>query len=247
VTTLLLVESDQGAREAMAGALMDAGYEVQAAPTVSLATRAWGEQRYDAIVLALDEAGEETDAYLDLVQRNSQPQPIAVVGVGGIIGARAAKLAEQIAKPVVTAELIAALQRAGSPAPHHQPVLVVDDDTGSLRLMEATLANLGYDAICFTDAREALLALQRLRPAAVVIDIIMPNMDGLAFLERFRATEPNRHVPVMFWTVKDLSAEERVSLQSTVDVVVQKGVGDGSRLSAALQAFLPARRRQGMS
>jgi CheY-like chemotaxis protein len=247
VTTLLLVESDQGAREAMAGALMDAGYEVQAAPTVSLATRAWGEQRYDAIVLALDEAGEETDAFLDLVQRNSQPQPIAVVGVGGIIGARAAKLAEQIAKPVVTAELIAALQRAGSPAPHHQPVLVVDDDTGSLRLMEATLANLGYDAICFTDAREALLALQRLRPAAVVIDIIMPNMDGLAFLERFRATEPNRHVPVMFWTVKDLSAEERVSLQSTVDVVVQKGVGDGSRLSAALQAFLPARRRQGMS
>jgi PAS domain S-box-containing protein len=243
VTTLLLVESDQGAREAMAGALMDAGYEVQVVPTVSLATRAWGEQRYDAIVLAVDEGGEETDAFLELVQQNSESQPIALVGVG--VGARGAKLAERVAKPVVPAELTAALQRAGAPAPHHQPVLVVDDDTGSLRLMEATLANLGYDAICFTDAREALLALQRLRPAAVVIDIIMPNMDGLAFLERFRATAPNRHVPVMFWTVKDLSAEERVSLQATVDVVVQKGVGDGSRLSAALQAFLPARRRQG--
>jgi hypothetical protein len=51
----------------------------------------------------------------------------------------------------------------------------------------------------------------------------------------------------MFWTVKDLSAEERVSLQSIVDVVVQKGIGDGSRLSAALQAFLPARRGQGVA
>jgi CheY-like chemotaxis protein len=245
VTTLLLVEADQGTREAMAGALMDAGYEVQAVPTVSLARRAWGGQRYDAIVPACDEGGEDTDAFFDLVQRSSETQPTSVVGVGGTIGALGAKLAELVAKPVVASELIAALQRAGSPAPHHRPVLVVDDDTGSLRLMEATLANLGYDAICFTDAREALLALPRLRPAAVVIDIIMPNMDGLAFLERFRATEPNRHVPVMFWTVKDLSAQERVSLQSTVDVVVQKGIGDGSRLSAALQAFLPARSRQG--
>jgi PAS domain S-box-containing protein len=245
VTILLLVEPHQGTREAIGGGLMDAGYEVHAVPTVSLATRAWGEQGYDAIVLALDEGGEAIDTFLELVQRKSGSKPTPVVGIGSLPSARESKVAEQLAKPVVTSTLIAALERAGSPAPHHRPVLVVDDDTGSLRLMEATLANLGYEAICFTDAREALLALQRLRPAAVVIDIIMPNMDGLAFLERFRATEPNRQVPVMFWTVKDLSAEERVSLQSAVDVVVQKGVGDGSRLSAALQAFLPARGRQG--
>jgi PAS domain S-box-containing protein len=246
VASLLLVESDQGTRDTIAGFLMDAGYEIHAVPTVSLATRAWGEQSYDAIVLALDQAGEETDAFLELVERKSGAKPTPVVGVGGTSSARGSKVAEQVPRPVVTSALIAALERAGSKAPHHRPVLVVDDDTGSLRLMEATLANLGYDAICFTDAREALRALQRLRPAAVVIDIIMPNMDGLAFLARFRATEPNRQIPVMFWTVKDLSAAERVNLQSTVDVVVQKSVGDGSRLSAALQAFLPSRAKQGL-
>jgi CheY-like chemotaxis protein len=163
-----------------------------------------------------------------------------VVGVGDATPARGALVAERITKPVVASALVAALERAGSPPPRHRPVLVVDDDTGSLRLMEATLSNLGYEAVCFTDAHQALRALQRLRPAAVIIDVIMPDMDGLEFLERFRATEQNTKVPVMFWTVKDLSADERLSLQATVDLVVQKGAGDGSRLSAALQAFLPA-------
>ena len=69
----------------------------------------------------------------------------------------------------------------------------------------------------------------------------MPDMDGVAFLQRFRAADGSRRTPVMFWTVKDLSADERQSLQSAVDLIVQKGIGDGSRLSAALQSFLPPR------
>jgi len=68
-------------------------------------------------------------------------------------------------------------------------------------------------------------------------------LDGIAFVRRFRADETNRNVPVMFWTVKDLSADERRSLQGVADVVVQKGVGDGSRLASALANFLPGRRQ----
>jgi len=240
VANLLLIESDQETRDTMVGALMDAGYEVQAVSTVPQAKRAWQEQSYDAIVLAVDEANEETATFLELAKGSAGMRATPVVAVGNATIAPGLLFAERLAKPVVTSALIAALKRAGSPPPRHRPVVVVDDDTGSLRLMEATLSNLGYEAVCFTDANEALRALQRLRPAAVVIDIIMPDMDGLAFLERFRATEQNKKIPVMFWTVKDLSAEERRSLQSTVDLVVQKGAGDGSRLSAALQAFLPA-------
>jgi PAS domain S-box-containing protein len=245
VATLLLIEADQSTRDALGGALMDAGYEVQAVSTLSLATRALGEQGYDAVVLDLDRASDEAGAFLELVQRKAGTKPTPVVGLGDTTGAHGLNVAERVAKPVVPSELMAALKRVGSPPPHHRPVLVVDDDAGSLKLMEATLSNLGYEAVCFTDAHEALRALPRLRPAAVVIDVIMPNMDGLAFLERFRASEPHRQIPVMFWTVKDLSAEERQGLQSIVDLVVQKGVGDGSRLSAALQAFLPAHGRRG--
>jgi PAS domain S-box-containing protein len=240
LATLLLVEPDQGSREALMSSLMDAGYEVQAVPSISQAMRVWQEHGWDAIVLAVDHAPDDSAAFLELVRARVGPRTTPVVAIGNAKLPLGGMMAETVASPVTASVLLAALARIGAPPPSHRPVLVVDDDTGSLRLMEATLANLGYEAVCFTDTHEALLALQRLRPAAVIIDVIMPDMDGLAFLERFRATGQNHDVPVMFWTVKDLSAEERRTLESRVELVVQKGVGDGSRLSAALQAFLSA-------
>lgn len=120
-----------------------------------------------------------------------------------------------------------------------RPVLVVDDDAGSLRLMEATLAKLGYESLCFTDPATAAEALDDVRPLALVVDVVMPGMNGLEFLERFRTRPGTQDVPVMIWTVKDLSAEERSRLHAVVTAIVQKG-GE-ARLSLALQSFLPAR------
>jgi CheY-like chemotaxis protein len=107
------------------------------------------------------------------------------------------------------------------------------------------LGKLGYDALCFSDPRQALVALKGVRPLALILDLIMPELDGLAFLERFRASPENRAVPVMIWTVKDLSAEERRGLQIAVHAVVQKGVDDSSRLLAALQSFFGVRKDAG--
>jgi PAS domain S-box-containing protein len=244
---VLVVEPEQTSREAMAGALMDAGYDVEAASSLARAARPVRERAHDAIVLDLEEDHADVRAYLQLVPRTDGDKQISLVGVGPLASRGSLPVAEVVSRPVAAETLLAALGRAGCPSPGSRAVLVVDDDASSLRLMEATLANLGYAAVCCSDAHEALRVLQRLRPAAVIVDIIMPDLDGLAFLARFRASERNRSVPVMFWTVKDLTAEERSSLRSSVDLVVQKGIGDGSRLSAALQEFLPAsqQRREG--
>ena len=133
-------------------------------------------------------------------------------------------------------------ERRSAPVAHNsRPVLVVDDDGGSLRLMDATLAKLGYDTLCFSNATDALQALQHVNPIAVVIDLLMPNLDGIAFLERFRTAPSNRQIPVIVWTVKDLSEDERRIVLATAHAIVRKGVGDGSPLSATMQAFLPPR------
>jgi len=80
--------------------------------------------------------------------------------------------------------------------------------------------------------------LQRLRPLAVILDLVMPYMDGFAFLEQFHAAPENEGVPVMIWTIKDLSAEERRDLELAADAIVQKAVDGGSRLSVALRGLL---------
>jgi CheY-like chemotaxis protein len=136
--------------------------------------------------------------------------------------------------------LLPLLERDGVSPTRGRQVLVVDDDAASLKLMQATLAKRGHEALCFSRAADALAALPRMRPLAVVADLLMPGMDGFTFLDRFRSSPGNSSVPVMIWTVKDLSPEERRRLGECVQAVVQKGTGDDQVLAAALNALLPA-------
>jgi CheY-like chemotaxis protein len=75
-----------------------------------------------------------------------------------------------------------------------------------------------------------------------VLDLIMPAMTGFEFLERFRALPDCRSVPVLVWTVKDLTAGEQARLQSSVQGVLSKGRGGIAALIDDLRTFLGAKR-----
>ena len=124
----------------------------------------------------------------------------------------------------------------------HFDVLVVDDDPTSLRLMAATMQQLGYRARCVSNGDDALLIAQAAPPPAVVLDLMMPVMNGFEFLERFRQISKCRNVPVLVWTQKDLSTDEYARLQSTVQRVVAKGRSGMATLMKELQTFVSARR-----
>jgi CheY-like chemotaxis protein len=168
---------------------------------------------------------------------------------GGRVGMRAASpggsvffavLPRTPLEPVEPKALLRTLERESAPQTRGRPVLVLDDDSASLKLMQATLAKRGHEALCFSRATDALEALSRVHPIAVVVDLLMPGMDGFAFLDRFRSSPGNSRIPVMIWTVKDLSPEERGRLDETVQAVVQKGTGDDGVLLAVLNALLPS-------
>src|SRR5207245_2630421 len=82
----------------------------------------------------------------------------------------------------------------------------VDDVPGALKLMQATLGRAGYETLCVQDGEAALRAAAEARPIAVILDLIMPGVDGFEFLERFRKMDAGRRTPVIIWTGKDLSA-----------------------------------------
>ena len=117
-------------------------------------------------------------------------------------------------------------------------VLVVDDDPGALKLMQATLGRAGDETLCVQDGEAALRAAAEARPIAVILDLIMPGVDGFEFLERFREMDAGRRTPVIIWTVKDLSAYDHSRLRETAQAIVVKG-GDGSSLLRQLNSFLP--------
>jgi PAS domain S-box-containing protein len=127
---------------------------------------------------------------------------------------------------------------AGVRAESGARVLVVDDDMGVQKLMSTTLRSLGYVPVCTSDGAEGLAAVDETRPDAIVLDLLMPIMGGLEFLERLRAQPANRNIPVIVWTSQDLTAQEKAQLSALTQGIVFKSHGDIARLLEELKANL---------
>jgi signal transduction histidine kinase/DNA-binding response OmpR family regulator len=239
--TVLVIEDDPQDRAAIVHVLNTAGYAADTASTCAEAVAKCERRSYDALTLDLilpDGSG------LDLlrrvragVNRDVKVMVITVVAERGAVAGLAVN--DVLGKPCDAGALIGALERAGVTPKADNEVLVVDDDRGSLSLMAATLTRLGFQAACHFDAQRALEASRLRPPVAVVLDLLMPGMDGFQFLERFREIPACRSVPVIVWTVMDLSHQEHARLQASVQAIVPKGSGRGADLLGALQAFLP--------
>src|SRR5262249_18006952 len=127
---------------------------------------------------------------------------------------------DYLVKPLRADELLATLRRVQrSESSEPASILVVDDDPQALKLVEANVQQLGYAAICRTNGKSGLEALADSAVRAVVLDLAMPEMDGFEFLLRLRQTELGRTLPVIVWTSKDLTNEDRDRLSSGAQAV----------------------------
>ena len=242
--TILVVEDNASDQASIVGALTRAGYSVQTAATGAQALARLRESDFDAITLDLllpDMSGVDLLDQVRTESRNADV-PVIVLTVVAEKGAVAGfRVSDVLAKPLDAHALLNALRRAGVSPQRHGAVLVVDDDEGCLKLMEATLARSGYETICRQDGEAALQAAAESSLIAVVLDLIMPRLDGFEFLERFRMTEAGRSTPVIVWTVKDLTKHDQARLRQTAQAVVMKGNNGAAALLRELDAFLPRR------
>jgi len=145
-------------------------------------------------------------------------------------------------KPIDTGALLASLGRAGIRPERPGSVLVVDDDASALKLMGAALTQLGFRALCLKEGAEALRVAASSPPAAVLLDLLMPGMDGFEFLDRLRESPATRSTPVLIWTVKDLSPPEQARLSRSAQAIVRKGHGGIPALLEDLRRLLSQKR-----
>ena len=82
-------------------------------------------------------------------------------------------------------------------------ILVVDDDESTCDALKRLLSRMGYAATCATNGRAALDACESVRPDVIVLDWMMPGMDGLEVLKRLRATPATKDVPVLLYSAVD--------------------------------------------
>jgi CheY-like chemotaxis protein len=122
----------------------------------------------------------------------------------------------------------------------NRTILVVDDDPSALKLASLALRDLGYRPVCCADPEEALRMAEADPPGIVIVDLLMPEVDGFEFVSRFRAMPAGRDVPVIVWTVKDLDEAERRRLLPSITGLVSKNAGGSRALVEELRRLLLA-------
>ncbi|MGC9359395.1 MAG: ATP-binding protein [Anaerolineae bacterium] len=135
------------------------------------------------------------------------------LGVPGVSG--------YLVKPVSRAQLVAALDRLGRPI---ERVLIIDDERDALQLFRRMLASTdrGYRVLRATSARRGLELLASERPDAVLLDLVMPEMDGFGFLEAKAADPSFRDIPVILVSARDPMGHPIVS--NALAVTTQAGL-----------------------
>jgi two-component system cell cycle response regulator len=116
-------------------------------------------------------------------------------------------------------------------------ILVVDDITANLRLLEIKLLNEYYEVAIAASGPEALTTVQRWMPDVVLLDVMMPGMDGYEVCRRLKAQPGTAHIPVVMITALTDPAERVRGLEAGADDFLSKPVDDAT-LFARLRALL---------
>jgi CheY-like chemotaxis protein len=125
--------------------------------------------------------------------------------------------------------------------------MMVDDDRGALKLADRMLRQRGYEAVCHSTAKAALRAARQRVPAAVILDLNMPELDGFQFLEQFRRQSDTRRIPVIVWSAMELTARQRKHLHASAQAVVSKSRGTWHAHRRAHRPRVPAGRPRGIA
>jgi signal transduction histidine kinase/CheY-like chemotaxis protein len=228
---VLVVEDDRHDQEVIEQLLSSAGYVVELVRTGADAVARSRERHFDAVVLDLilpDVGGFEVLREIRETGKNPTVPTIVVTMVAEEGLEKAFAVTDWLVKPVDPDDLLRSLDRVLG-TKEHGTVLVVDDDPASLQLAQATIEQLGCRVVCAPGGEEGLEAAAKNRPlAAIVLDLLMPGVDGFQFLDRLREDAYGEQIPVIVWTSKDLTAAELATLRISTQGLVGKSKPDAS-------------------
>jgi DNA-binding response OmpR family regulator/nitrogen-specific signal transduction histidine kinase len=243
---VLVVDDDPNARELLSRHLQRGGYAVRVAANGEEAMQLARTLQPD--VVTLDALMPQMDgwAVLSAMKEDAVLAEIPVImvtivdnqSIGFSLGA-----ADYLIKPIDRDRLVRAVEKCcPRGAPRH--VLIVEDDAPTSELMGRALRQIDCRVTQAENGRVGLERLNEVLPDAILLDLMMPEMDGFEFIARVRAESRWQHVPVIVVTAKTLTAEDLARLNGQVQHLVHKGEYSGKAVLAALDELVPRHARR---
>lgn len=239
---VLVVEDDPAAQLLYEKFLRGSGFQVLPAATVAAARGMLRSIRPLAVILDLLMPGEDPWKFLADLKASPETRDIPVLIVS-VLQDRDAGLAlgaeDYCVKPVERAWLLEKLRAVSRRTPV-QKVLVVDDDPAARYLVRAHLADTRFEIVEAADGPEALRRAEAERPDMIILDLVMPAMDGFEVLRRLRENPATAEIPVIVSTARTLDDRERETLNRQALAILAKGA---SSREATLRAVADALRK----
>jgi len=237
--TIVVIDDDPNAAALLRQELAEEGYRVVGALNaddgVALARRI----RPAAVTVDIIMPGKDGWETIAMLKGDPETRDIPIIVIsasdnrelGYRLGVR-----DYLVKPIDREALLSVLGRLDSG--QLKDILVVDDEPLVTTMICQMLEFSGFAARSASNGEEALAQIGRARPDAVLLDLMMPVMDGFEVIERLQADPTLRKVPVVVVTAKDLTKAEREFLQRRVSRVIQKGRMDPMALTQDLREML---------
>jgi PAS domain S-box-containing protein len=242
---VLIVDDEVPAQEILASYLEPEGFRIKIACSAGEAVAKARELQPDAITL--DILMPNSNGFQALLSLKSAPEtaniPIIVVSIldqqkmGFALGA-----ADYLIKPVDKGLLLQTIRKYTQPLTIPESlILVVDDDPLTLDLLETTLHSAGYKTQTAPSGKAALATLARTRVNGILLDLVMPEMDGFEVLKHMKHDATLKDIPVIILTAKTLTVEDAALLRHQSQALLQKDGAWKEGLMAALEKVMGER------
>jgi PAS domain S-box-containing protein len=233
---VLVVDDENDSRVLLGHHLEDFGCQVLFASDGEDGISAAREHRPDLITLDLVMPG--MTGWEALRELKGDPElrhiPVVVVSIAADEGrGRLLGAVDLVKKPFEREDLLRVLWR-NLVRTRGGRVLVVDDDPAVASALEDCLGRMGLEVVTAQEGRAGLEAVGAEAPDAVLLDLAMPGMDGIAFLRALRANPLYSGLPVIVLTSRELTGDEELILEDMASGVLAKGEGIELRLREVL-------------
>jgi signal transduction histidine kinase/DNA-binding response OmpR family regulator len=245
-TTVLIVDDDPVARDLLQRALSKAGFKVECATDGEEALCLARELHPEAITLDVMMPG--VDGWATLAALKADPElasiPVIMLTIvddknkGYALGA-----ADYMTKPFDREQLTAMLGKYRRSANKHAPALVVEDDEVTRALLVRVLEQEDWVVREAANGIDALEQVTAERPQLILLDLMMPEMDGFEFVQELHKLPGGDTIPVVVITAKDITLEDRLRLNGYVARILEKGSYSRDDLLRAVKEMVEGRMR----